>query len=861
MKHNAVFSAALSALIMAGSAALMGHEAAAFSEKSAYPPYGVENIAVSPTAIGSAEKLSFSLNGNTIEVGNNVKKRFAAIFNNIISAEPTKQNDRLVKDIYGFVAEYDGMRHTIAKLAGEYGYYLMIDGCYYPVNDKMDKIAAEILPDSSSPADRLLKCSCKCPEPVTNDDYIEAARKCVYQWLGTLADESGAYRVESYKPRYNGTEDEFIAAGIVGGAKEFAVEICFDVYGVERGSVFRQPSDSGYNEFYHYYDGSCAFVRCRWENGVCRIVGYDRAFMSSVGNGLYGINTSDSGYDTFFYFFNDKKAVKKYKEKSVTPKPYRNEIVISHNPFMISDGNFFYADIDLPAGDDLNKNKDGTVSGRFGRSFYAEDGTRVYSSPVDYNEAEMATFELTFTNGFSLVFDDYNGDGNPDYTIKIDENEQGSLYNVCCIANDGSPRAGSMSGEVFVAGRHEDSIRLQNTERGYIAWETDNDGKLTSSRIIDDYRMYSQRYYLPKQFRGYNDEDKIICYFWNNTDKKVSAGGEYRVERKDGDKWTDTGVKGSIKSRTVQPYRETELSFDISGLSERTPGEYRIAVKCGSQTVYGGFYISSSAEADCKITTDSNTLPADRTFIKFNVANTCENPVRITSAQLMKDGKKAADIDVSDLGIVAAGESVEITAYAKDNTLLGVGKYSLKINCGKYKFSGGKTTLKKFPAERLSYFNGTAQAVKTDYGFSVNLKNNIWSEETANIAMTRLYVLRDGEWVSTDFQPIMDYNGLDHIEADFGKSVTLKFKSETAEFLKDEETVKTAKEYFVTIKAELDNALRNGYITKAEYVQLKSMSFEDFINEIFGVTEIAAGDQCKLSISGNLAEEVYFTVK
>ncbi len=127
--------------------------------------------------------------------------------------------------------------------------------------------------------------------------------------------------------------------------------------------------------------------------------------------------------------------------------------------------------------------------------------------------------------------------------------------------------------------------------------------------------------------------------------------------------------------------------------------------------------------------------------------------------------------------------------------------------------------------------------------------------------MTRLYVLRDGEWVSTDFQPIMDYNGLDHIEADFGKSVTLKFKSETAEFLKDEETVKTAKEYFVTIKAELDNALRNGYITKAEYVQLKSMSFEDFINEIFGVTEIAAGDQCKLSISGNLAEEVYFTVK
>lgn len=861
MKHNAVFSAALSALILIGSAAFTAREAAALSVQSVYPPYGIEGIADSPTAIVSAEKLSFSLNGKAIEVGDNVKKRFAAIYNNIIAAEPIEQNDRFVKGIYGFIAEYDGMRHAISKLAGEYGYYLMIDGCYYPVNDKMDKIAAEILPDSTSPADRLLKCSCKCPEPITNEDYIEAARKCVYQWLDTLADESGAYRVESYKPRWDGTEDEFIAAGIVGGAKEFAVEICFDVYGVERGSVFKQPSDSGYNEFYHYYDGSCAFVRCRWENGVCRIVGYDGAYMPSVGNGLYGINTSNSGYDTFFDFFNDKKAVKKYKEKSVTPKPYRNETVISHNPFMISDGKIFYADIDLSAGDGLNKNKDSTVSGRFGRSFYAEDGTRVYSSPVDYNEAEMAPFELTFTNGFSLVFDDYNGDGNPDYTIKISENEQGSLYSICYIANDGSPRAGSMSAEVFVAGRHEDSIRLQNTERGFVSWSADNDGKLTPSRMIDDYRMYSQRYYLPKQFRGYNDEDKIICYLWNNTDKKVSAGGEYRVERKDGENWTDTGVKGSIKSRAVQPYREAELSFDISGLSKRTPGEYRIAVKCGGKTVYGGFYISSSAEADCKITADSKTLPADRTFIKFNVANTCENPVRITSAQLMKDGKKAADIDVSDLGIIAAGESVEITAYANDNALLGSGQYTLKISCGKYKFSGGKTTLKKFPSERLSYFNGTARAATTGDVLSVTLKNNIWSEESASIAMTRLYVLRDGEWLSTDFQPIRNVNGSDYIEAGFGKSVTLKFKSETAEFLKDEETVKTAKEYFDIIKAELDNALRNGEITKAEYVQFKSMSFEDFINEIFGVTKIVSGDQCKLSMSGNLAEEVYFTVQ
>ena len=862
MKLNAVFCAAMSTVILAGSAALTGRGAAALSVQTVYPPYGIDNIAESPTAIGSSDIIGFSLNGEEIEAKDNVKKHFAAVYNEIIAAEPIEHNDRFVNGVYGFVVEYGGMRHTISKLAGEYGYYLMIDGCYYPVNDKMDKIAAEILPDSSSPADRLLECSCKCPEPKTNEDYIKAARKCVYQWLDTLADEKGAYRVESYKPYWNGTNDEFIAAGIVGGAKEFAVQICFEVYGVERGSVFKAPSDSGYNEFYHYYDGACAFVRCRWENGVCRVVDYDKAFMSSVGNGLYGINTSKRGYDTFFDFFNDKAAVKKYKEKMVTPKPDRNDTVISHNPFMISDGKVFYADINLSAGDALRKNKDNTVSGKFGRSFYAEDGTRVYSSPVDYNEAAMEPFELTFTDGFDLVFDDYNSDGNPDYTIKIGENEQGSRYNVCCIANDGSPRAGSMSTEVFIAERHEDSIRLQNTESGYVTWSVNNEGKFTPSKSVDDYRMYSQRYYLPKQFRGYNDENKIICYLWNNTDKKVSAGGEYRIERKNGDKWTDTGVKGKVKSRSVQPYRDAEIGFDISELTKRPAGEYRIVMKCGGKTVYGGLYISSSAEADCRITAESEMLPADRTFIKFSVENVCENPVRITSAQLIKDGKKAADIDVSKLSVVEAGESIEITAYADDNKLLETGKYSLKINCGKFIFSGGKTTLKKFPAERLSFFSGTAQAAENDDGINVTLKNNIWSEETAKIAMIRLYVMKNGEWIPTDFQPVGSFNRPDYVDIGFGQSVTLKFKSEAAEYLNDEETVNIAKEYFEIIKAKLDNALRNGEISKAEYVQYKAMSFEDFINEIiFGVTKLAAGDQCKLSLSGNLAEEVYFTVK
>lgn len=859
MKNNAVFSAALSALILLSSSALTEYEAHAASSISVSDT--TSDAASAPSAIGSAEKLGLSYRGEALEVKNDVKKRFIAAYNKIIAAEPLNPvTDRFSRGIYGFVAEYGGTQHAVTKIAGEYGYYLMIDDCYYPVDKTMDKIAAEILPDESSPADRLLECSVKCSEPKTNEDYIKAAQKCVYQWLDTLSGESGAYKVGSYSPYDGGRSDKFIAAGLVGGAKEFAVEVRFDVSGAARGSVFKAPSNSGYNDFYHYYDGSCAFVRCRWENGVCRIVGYDGAYMSSIGDGLYGINTSKSGYATFFDFFNDTKAVKSYKSKAVAPTNGGRSVVVSHNPFMISDGKIFYADIDLSSSRDLTSNKDGKVTGKFGDNFYAEDGTAVYSSPVDYNQAAYEPFELTFTDGFSFVFDDYNRDGNPDFTIKIGEDEQGSRYRVECIANDGSPRAGTIGTEVYVAGRSEDSIRLQNTENGYVTWSADQSGKLTPSQKLDDYRMYSQRYYLPVQFRGYTDEKKVICYFWNNTSKKVSAGGEYRIERNEDGKWVDTGVKGTVKSKTALPYRDTEFSFDISKLTKRPSGEYRIAMKCGKSTVYGGFYISSSAAAECKIAAESKTLPADRTSVSFSVTNTCGNPVRITSAQLLKSGKKVTDIDVSKLAVIAAGDSVKITAFAKDGELLGAGKYTLKINCGKYKFSGGATTLKKFPAERLTYFNGTATAVKTDAGLNVTLKNNIWSKESVRIAdRSALYVLKEGEWFPTGYTLAGTANGA--ITADFGKSVTLKFENYMKQYLQDEEAVKIIKEYFEMMKSELDRALKNGDITKEEYARYKSMTYEDFIDELFGVTEISSGDQCKLALYGDMTENVCFTVK
>ncbi|MDE7194433.1 MAG: hypothetical protein K2O14_10730, partial [Oscillospiraceae bacterium] len=320
-----------------------------------------------------------------------------------------------------------------------------------------------------------------------------------------------------------------------------------------------------------------------------------------------------------------------------------------------------------------------------------------------------------------------------------------------------------------------------------------------------------------------------------------------------------TGVKGTVKSKTVKPQREAEFSFDISGLTDRPSGEYRIAVKCGKSTVYGGFYISSSAAAECKISAESEMLPADRTCITFSVENTCVNPVRITAAQLYKNGKKLTDIDVSDISVIAAGRKTEITAYAKDGELLDAGKYSIRINCGKYKFSGGAITLKKFPKERLSCFGGTAEAVLTDSGLEVTLKNNIWSEQDVRLTdMITVYVFKDGEWVPTGYAL-----GGSHsiVTVGFGKPVTLKIGNYVSEYLNDEETIAMVKEYLELVKAELDSILRSGDITKEEYIRFKSMDYKDFINEIFGITELSPGDKCKICLNGDITENVYFTVK
>lgn len=789
-------------------------------------------------------------------------KMLEPIVNKLTSGETTQVNPITYdcRNIYRYGMNADDEEAMqISVVSDDYNYYMYIDGyCYALDSDEYD-IINNLVAGSADPAQRLIGSKFECDEPITEEDYIKAAQGCVYSWLETLKSEKGEYAITSYGTSSKAS-GKFLDAGMVSDAKEFSVEVFFSVCvpSLYQESVFREPSNSGYNTFYHYYDGTCAFVRCRWEDGICTVVDYDSAYMANLSEGLNGINTN-SRYATFFDFLNDKETVRDYRENGVRSAMYR---IISHNPFMLSDGRIFFVDIDLYEDRIVKELDDGRLSAQFSNSFYSADGIGVYSSPVRYNNDMRVPYTMAFYEDFEIIFDDYNYDGNPDYAIKVDDDKKGALYSIEGIDTDGSPRA--YRDEVYIAGRFEDSIRLQNTATGYVTWDIDDSGKMIPSIEVDDYTMYSQKFYLPIQLRGYSENDNnIICYFWNNTDSEVTVGTTFTVEQKDGDVWTEV-MNGSVPSQSISPYHEGEFSFDISALKDKISGEYRIGVTCGENKVYGGFYIDGETDKDYVITCENEkVLPADRLSIPFMLKNEGLLPIRITDAELMKDGSKVCDIDVSHLGLISAGNTAMLEAFSDSCDGFEKGTYSVKLSSGNRTFTVGNTALIDVPESSRTYFGGTAKVICEDGKYIVTVTNNIYDHSDAPVDYSTIEVLRDGIWLSTSYceENIgLDYYLEEKESIPYGESRTYVFADLIDTVLSNEEYSEYFREEYEMLEEELGEWLENEYITQQEYDNYMGLDFEEYLYETFGIpkVEIKENDLCRVSFAG---EYVYFYVK
>lgn len=762
----------------------------------------------------------------------------------------------------------NGDEHTLYRLTGKTGAYVSINGkaeypCLSDTEALFDRYCAEensgeIPVSESTPEDRLIGLSVECSEPKTQDEYLAAARKIVAQWLDSLKTETGRYKLESYSFTDSLADNRvFHGDGYVNGGREFVCYVGFDTPTEDESTAFF--ASGTYDTFYHYYFGPGVLARFRWENGVCRLIDYDEAFAmltsDRLKSGLYGISENDIGYKTFYDFLNDSEKTAEYLEK------YRKATLcgypVSHNVMMLANGKVIYLDI----GCDNPRTDGDLVTDEMHDYFYSEDDYSIYSSPVDYIDGSGAV-TMTYQNGFSLVFDDYNHDGNPDYTIRIAEKDNGSYYDVRCMDVNGTPWEDNT--EVFLEGEFAESVRLQVTENGILKPVAGENGSIVykEERLFadksntehhdvtegasTDYRMYSQRFYLPENSRKYTPDDgKVICWFWNNTDKSVNAGGEYEIQRQNGSSWETVSRGKQIPLTPVEAGGCAELAFDISDLTDGDSSVYRIKISADNEAVYGGFYMGSREAASLEIT--SAEYPTGTQQICFEVKNTGFCAVYPGQIALYRGEEKLCDIDKSVCKQIDSGKSIVINVSEKEiSGEFLAGDYRLLITAGGSEFSG-KSSVKEVPPEKLFYFPTNVTAEKIEGGINLPLKNGIWNKESVVVkGVYRVQFKQDDIWY--DAFLTSEY---EEIEIEYGKEEKL-FLSDQSEFLDE------MKEIFEEIlSGEYDDVLE-----ESELSVIKSMTFEEYLRDVAYLGVPKRGDLCRaeLVLTNGGTEYVYFTL-
>ena len=704
-----------------------------------------------------------------------------------LKAQETRTN-------FSIMAETKTGSYAIRKVIIDGQSALRIGNTYYSYDERLERFA----PGNISTDDvisRLMGQTIQCDEPVKDEDYVILAEKLVFPWLDTLKTEEGRYKLEKYTPSYTTLE----AKGYVGNGTEFCAAVYFETDIEDDDSAFYDKD--GYDTFYHYYHGPMVYVRCHYENGHCEVVDYDDAFLADLTSDLNGISAGTGPYPTFWEFYDDTENLKKLMLEA---NDAQAGFAVAGSPIMLADGQIGYVFICPWSG--AIWEQDGKTYGEF-HNYFSTAQEATYSSPIDYKDGFGACAEQYGTS-FDLIWDDYNGDGNPEYAIKQDaedEDENGARYEVRCMSNDMTPRSSRF--DFYMAGRHEECIHLQMTNRGVVIWDL-VDGVMTPNQSVDDFRMYSRRYYLPGNMRGYADEQEIQCFFWNNTDREVSTGSFYHVERLDGNEWIKVSEERKIESVKCPAYRDVTLSFDISGIA-RTVGEYRIVLG-EEEVVYGGFYIRGD-RVSARIVQDETSV----TIVNDGTAS-----LRIYDLCWVKDGEEAGRIENDgrrDFGIVPAGGKKSI-ALSPLSTFDGF--YSVRADVG--------TILESEPVEYsyVCYF-GEAKVSQRDgkLVLTVDVKQDVAGDASVEW-------FTENDWKETQL-------GMEGLELKAGmQEIVFAYNSWM------DPTSEEYEEFYQRIMEELAEAEKDGRLDelseeeREEYKRVAGMSKEEFYYYLTGTVPV-----------------------
>ncbi len=770
------------------------------------------------------------------------------------------------QDFY-FNFTYNGENHEITAYCNDYEQFFLLDHNktvepVYALYDFLDDVTASensVDGGNGSASDRLYSYTYPCSEPIEDEEYIAAAKGIVSQWLESLKSETGEYSIQDYSMSSRRHESELLGTGIINGRKEFAVFVAIDVEGTPEDTVFDEPGT--YDLFYHYYFGECVYARFCWENGECRLIDWEKAYAKQTGSrieeGLNGINVGNPQYETFFEFLRDTEQVKYYEDNAAYRMYASNNTVVTKNAVMLSDGDIFLLYIDV---DEYISRGDGTMTGKMGQSFFDITGDPCYQSPVEYNNEMREPYVLSFTEGFRFAFDDYNCDGNPDYALQLWDGS----FEILCLDADGSPRAAQRDFDSAVYSG--DSPLLQIIDSGKVVAWTEERGEFVPQMIsvgnnattigseVDDYRMYSERFYMPQEFRSYSsDTDVVYLRYWNNTSAAAATSPEYTIQRRSSDGWEDV-FSGTIEPVTAQPYSHAEIAVDVSQISSSIMSEYRVVFEVEGKAVYGGFYMGSETLPQLSVTCTEQAAEG-RVRLTYKLCNDGFSQVKPDSAVLYKNGTEIYRFDKEDIPSINidSGEALVITARHTGEKFQ-AGEYTLKVTVDGNVFEGTITLLSTQENSR-SYFGGTAEAKRTENGISLTLKNTIWNKSDAKeLTLTAFEVFSNDEWRS------VQYYFIDDESTGFDGSSPYYIISPFAQELKygDSLTVELTDYY-----EEFNGLFSDYYDLYLEELPegTAAYTYEEFLEFCLWMAYPETGEQCRVTITTPDSNEyVYFVM-
>lgn len=205
------------------------------------------------------------------------------------------------------------------------------------------------------------------------------------------------------------------------------------------------------------------------------------------------------------------------------------EYVVSHNEFYMADGQLCTVDITssfledtdpminggqpIPGQPLLDRSKP-VFKGQKSEYISLELGGGVIT-PCAYDSGSRSALYYIYNGYFSLLLDDYNGDGNPDYVIRTcAPSSGGSYYYMQCMTPTGRANSQSLpsphrnaDNSFYVYGENVPSIRLNRIDRETVFYLTKDENEIYPVILNSDLHSVSD---------SFSVDGKLYSSFYKN---------------------------------------------------------------------------------------------------------------------------------------------------------------------------------------------------------------------------------------------------------------------------------------------------------------------------------------------------------